>query len=198
MGRGSTKLAAARGRDWPVANRGDMEEATRLRELSDEVDGSGVNWGINEGNWSLPALDAKPETPAWACEEGGGAELVANPLELETGAGEAVVPTGWEVLECSTETIAGNEFPIAWGTTAARVSGKTGGEAEKGKSTMVEAAEDATWKTFARLSKMAAGSVDDMGVEDDEAEGIKPAAKLLNVERGTKLLTIETIDCRKN
>ena len=44
---------------------------------------------------------------------------------------------------------------------------------------------------------MATESADDMGVDCDEDEGIKPAAKLLNVEQGTVLLTMVTKNCRQ-
>lgn len=71
-----------------MVNSGDIEEATRLKELGDEVASGGMHVG------SLPALDAKPETPAQASDEGGGAELGANPLELETGMKEGAVLTG--------------------------------------------------------------------------------------------------------
>ena len=37
---------------------------------------------------------------------------------------------------------------------------------------------------------MAARSADDVGVDCDEEQGIKPTAKLVRVERGTKLMTI--------
>lgn len=44
---------------------------------------------------------------------------------------------------------------------------------------------------------MAARSADDVGVDCDEDQGIKPTAKLLRVERGTKLMTIVMKNCRK-
>ena len=49
LGRGRAELASAWGMDRPVANNGDIEEATRLKELGDEVASSGMNVGIKEG-----------------------------------------------------------------------------------------------------------------------------------------------------